>query len=148
MQLSMVSELIDTHLELFTGYSSVVGILIQFFFSIVDQIISITRSCDTYGIVGVSVHLSDIAEDLTYFYRKYPNGEQMNAFLCDRIGSTIWHSTFPRNPRTNTHDQHHTINIKYFEQMSDDMIRKILLDKDGSKRISRLTTGNTKQTVN
>lgn len=113
-----------------------------------DQIISITKSCETYGIVGVSVHLSDIAEDLTYFLKKYPNGDQVNGFLCDRIGSTIWHSTFPRNPQINTHDMHYTVNIKYFEKLSDDMMRKILLEKDGIDQISQWATGNIKQMVN
>lgn len=95
----------------------------------------------------MSLHLSDIAEDLTYFFKKQANGEQTNAFLCDRVGSTIWHSTFPRNPQTNTHDMHYTINIKYLERLTGDMTAKILKETDGNKRVLRLTTGNIKQAV-
>lgn len=113
----------------------------------IDQIISVTKHCESYGIVGVSMHLSDLAEDLIYFFNRYPNGEQINAFLCDKSGSTIWHSTFPRNHNSINHETHNTIDIKYFEKFSDDMEKKILSEKEGTKRVSNWSTGNQKQVV-
>lgn len=93
------------------------------------------------------MHLSDLAEDLIYFFNRYPNGEQINAFLCDKSGSTIWHSTFPRNHNSINHETHNTIDIKYFEKFSDDMEKKILSEKEGTKRVSNWSTGNQKQVV-
>lgn len=43
---------------------------------------------------------------------------------------------------------HYTVNIKYFEKLSDEMMRKILLEKDGIDQISQWATGNIKQMVN
>lgn len=74
------------------------------------MIIPITQLCETNGIFGIDMYLSDIAEDVIY-YNKY---QDSYAFLIDTNGYAIMHPSYPRpmGIRTNPF----TTDIRYLEQ--------------------------------
>lgn len=119
-----------------------------YLFIYVDQIIYITKNCQDYGIVGLSIYLSDVAEDLVYHFNQYSNGEsQSYGFLCDKNGLTIWHPTFPR-PNIITYDTMYATDIKYFEKAPETIRQRWLNDETGTVQISKGNSSNRKKSVN
>lgn len=113
-----------------------------------DQLIYITKSCQDYGIVGVSMYLSDVAEDLIYHFNQYSNDEaQSYGFLCDKNGLTIWHPTFPR-PNIIAYDITYATDIKYFEKAPQTIRQRWLNDETGIVQISKANSSNRKRSVN
>lgn len=107
---------------------------LYFNFSFADEIIPITRNCLDYGVFGVSLFLSDLAEDLIYYINRYPHGEISYAFLMDKNGLTVWHPSFPR---TNVAGKtHFPTDIKYFEKVDDTNRQRWLNEYQGSAKIS------------
>ncbi|XP_059616034.1 VWFA and cache domain-containing protein CG16868 [Phlebotomus argentipes] len=55
-----------------------------------DILVSVTQTCDRFGVFGVDLYLNDLVEDVLY-YNKYPDSY---AFIVDRNGSVISHPSF------------------------------------------------------
>lgn len=100
-----------------------------------DQIIYITKTCQDYGIVGISIYLSDLAEDLIYHFNQYFNGDETYAFLCDKNGMTIWHPSFPR-PNIVSYDPTYSTDIRYFEKTPENIRKRWLTEDVGIVQIS------------
>lgn len=75
------------------------------------MIVSIVQLCSRFGIFGVDMYLSDIAEDVIY-YNKY---QDSYAFLIDVNGFTIMHPSYPRP--IGIHSNPFPTDIKYLEQI-------------------------------
>uniref|UniRef100_A0A6B2EBJ0 Putative dihydropyridine-sensitive l-type calcium channel n=1 Tax=Phlebotomus kandelakii TaxID=1109342 RepID=A0A6B2EBJ0_9DIPT len=55
-----------------------------------DILVSVTQTCDRFGVFGVDLYLNDLAEDVLY-YSKYPDSY---AFIADLDGHVISHPSF------------------------------------------------------
>lgn len=111
-----------------------------------DQIIYITKSCQNFGIVGVSIYLSDLAEDLIYHSNQYSNGDEIYTFLCDKNGVTIWHPSLPR-PNIASYDPIYATDIRYFEKVPENIRHRWLTDDNGIVQISKANAWNHKKSV-
>lgn len=106
-----------------------------------DQVIYLTKTCQDYGIVGISIYLSDLAEDLIYHFNQYSNGDETYAFLCDKNGVTIWHPSF-RRPNIASYDPIHPTDIKYFEKAPETIRKRWLTEETGIVQISKANLWN------
>lgn len=105
-----------------------------------------TKSCQDYGIVGISIHMSDLAEDLIYHFNQYSNEGETYAFLCDKNGTTIWHPSFPR-PNIVSYEPTYTTDIIYFEKVPENIRQRWLNEHDGIVQISKVKARNKKKSV-
>lgn len=105
-----------------------------------------TKSSADYGIIGISMYLSDLAEDLIYHFNQYSNGVGTYAFLCDKNGHTIWHPTFPR-PNIAHNDPKFVTDIKYFEKTPESIRNRWLTEKSGIVQISKANSWNRQRSV-
>lgn len=96
-----------------------------------DEIITITTNCLKYGVFGVSLFLSDLAEDLIYFINRHSDGETSYAFLADKQGLTIWHPSFPSISAIGKEPIYPT-DIKYFEKIDESIRQRLLVEHQGS----------------
>lgn len=111
-----------------------------------DKVIYITKTCQNYGIVGISIYLSDLAEDLIYHFNQYSNGDETYAFLCDKNGMTIWHPSFPR-PNIASYDPIYPTDIKYFEKAPENIRKRWLAEESGIVQISKANLWNRKKSA-
>lgn len=111
-----------------------------------DQVIYITKSGQDYGIVGISMYLSDLAEDLIYHFNQYSNGDETYAFLCDKNGMTIWHPSFPR-PNIASYDPTYATDIKFFEKTPENIRQRWLNEESGIVQISKANSWNRKKSA-
>lgn len=115
-------------------------------FSSIDHVIYITKDCQDYGIIGISMYLSDLAEDLIYHFNQYSNGDETYAFLCDKNGVTIWHPSFPR-PNIASFEPTYATDIKYFEKTPDNIRDRWLTEDAGIVQISEANSWNRKKSA-
>lgn len=111
-------------------------VFFNFFFIFLDQVIYITKTCQDFGVVGISLYLSDLAEDLIYHFNQYSNGDETYAFLCDKNGLTIWHPSFPR-PNIASYEPTYATDIKYFEKVPENLRHRLLTEEAGIVQISK-----------
>lgn len=111
-----------------------------------DQVIYVTKSCQDYGIVGISIYLSDLAEDLIYHFNQNSNGDETYAFLCDKNGVTIWHPSFPR-PNIASYEPTYPTDIIYFEKVPENIRQRWLHEDNGIVQISKASSWNKKKSV-
>ncbi|XP_076463028.1 VWFA and cache domain-containing protein 1-like [Babylonia areolata] len=77
------------------------------------------------GMVGVDLHMEDIAQDITY----YNNDDQSFAFLITTQGYTIQHPVFQRPMRTSFQPMH--TDIRHFEQHPGfETVRQAMLSRE------------------
>lgn len=102
---------------------------------------SISQACihdgDLIGVVGVDLHMEDIAQDITYFNQE----EDSYAFIINTDGYTIMHPSFSRPIKTRLQPMH--TDIKHFENVPDfQRIRAAILQKERGTEIAHIKRTN------
>ncbi|GAB1599475.1 VWFA and cache domain-containing protein 1-like isoform X3 [Argonauta hians] len=108
---------------------------------------SISQACihdgTLIGVVGVDLHMEDIAQDITYFNQE----ESSYAFIINTDGYTIMHPSFSRPIRTRLQPMH--TDIRHFENVPNFAeIREAILRKNRGRKVAFLKTNSSEQMDN
>ncbi|XP_055374784.1 VWFA and cache domain-containing protein CG16868 [Condylostylus longicornis] len=94
-----------------------------------EVIVSMTRSIQRFGVIGLNLYLTDLAEDIIYF----KNTEFEYAFMIDVKGITISHPAFSRP--TTLHSNTYEVDIGLLEnskEFKESIKEQILLIENGN----------------
>lgn len=94
-----------------------------------DLILPFTQSCGAFGIFGINLHLSDLAEDIIYYLNR--NVGESYAFLMDRNGVMLWHPSFPR-PQLMKMNDSVGVDVRLLENISELVKSQWLMESSGN----------------
>lgn len=103
--------------------------------SISDHIISITKSCQGRGVVGVGLYFTELMEDFVYYFNKYADSDESYAFIVDLNGTTISHPTYVR-PQLELPDDVYPTDIRYLEKIDEDVWQRWRTETSGNVTIT------------